>query len=279
MSTFTAVGPALDIDGPLPVAPPHSLLETEGVVRERDATRVLNGVNVYGYPEGCASLWEPCSDGTFRTKSEDSDWPLPRFDSFVVYKPITCSTISVGGDPEEFARRAEVTLDAVLSAAVEEAVAAGVEGSSNPFFGDANVDILNSGTAVSPGVALSYLEDAIAATCRVGMVHATPAVIAGLQAFPLPGEDMRLITANGTPVVSGMGYVGVDTPWLDTPGASEDWVFATGPVHVYLGPLVIHTTKESLDRSDNVLTFRAERYAVAVWDTSLQAAVLVDWAT
>lgn len=293
MSTFTAVGPALDIDGPLPVAPPHSLLETRvwdldaqnepvlaSVVRSRDATRVLNGVNVWGYPEGCASLWEPCSDGTFRTKSEDSDWPLPRFDSFVVYKPVTCSTISVGADPEEFSRRAERALDAVLSAGIESALAQGVTQSSNPFFGDASVSILNSGTAVSPGVALSHLEDAIAATCRVGMIHATPGVVSGLQAFPLPGDDLtRLITANGTPVVSGMGYVGVDTPWLTTPGATEDWVFATGPVHVYLGPLVIYDVKESLDRSDNVLTFRAERYVVALWDTSLQAAILVDWAT
>lgn len=279
MSTFTAVGPALAIDGPLPVAPPHSLLETEGVVRERDATRVLNGVNVYGYPEGCASLWEPCSDGTFRTKASDSDWPLPRFDAFVVYKPVTCSTISVGGDPEEFSRRAEVTLEAVLSAGIENALAQGVTTSSNPFFADGNVTVLNAGTAVSPGVGLSFLEEAIGATCRQGMIHATPAVIAGLQAFPLPGEDLRLITANGTPVVSGDGYQGVQGGPLGVPGATEDWIFATGPVHVYLGPLVIYSTKESLDRSDNTLTFRAERYVVAVWDTSLQAAVLVDWAT
>ena len=95
MSEFTAVGPAFDLDGPLPVAPPHSLLETElldedgnrvGVVVERDATRVLNGVNVYSYPTGCPGLWEPCSDGTFRTKSADADWPLPRFDSIGIGK-------------------------------------------------------------------------------------------------------------------------------------------------------------------------------------------------
>ena len=289
MSTFTAVGPALAIDGPRPAAPLHSLLRSEvltpegdyeSVVRERDATRVLNGVNVYGYPAGCSSLWEPCSDGTFRSKAEDSEWPNPRFDSFVVYKPVTCSTISVGGDPDEFAQRAELALEATLSAAVEKALAEGIDGSSNPFFGDANVDDLTSGTAVSPGVALSYLEEAIGTTCRAGMIHATPAVVAGLQAFPIEGDAVRrLISANGTPVVSGHGYQDIDTPFLGTPDATEDWVFATGPVHVYLGPLVIYSTKESLDRSDNVLTFRAERYAVAVWDTSLQAAVLVDWAT
>ena len=283
MSEFTAVGPARSLDGPLPVAPPHSLLETDlvdapGVVVERDATRVLNGVNIYGYPTGCPSLWEPCSDGTFRTKSSEAEWPTPRFDSIVVYQGIECSTISVGGDPEDLYRRAEAVLDATMSSGVEEALAAGVVGSDNPFFGDANVDVLNSGTAVSPGVALSFLEEAIGDTCRQGMLHFTPAVVSALQAFPIGGDD-RLITANGTPVVSGQGYQGVDTPWLAAPDATEDWAFATGPVNVYLGPVVVTTPSQSLDRAENVLTFFAERYVLAVWDTALQAAVLVDWAS
>jgi hypothetical protein len=33
----------------------------------------------------------------------------------------------------------------------------------------------------------------------------------------------------------------------------------------------------SLDTSNNDVTFRAERYALASWDTALQAAVLIDW--
>ena len=189
--SIMAVGPALNIDGPLPVAPPHSLLNTPGVVVSRDATRVLNGVNVWGYPEGCSNLWEPCSDGTYRTKLDDSSQSTPRFDSFVVYKPLTCSTISVG-DPQEFSARISRVLEATESAAVEEALAIGVDGSSNPFFGDANVDDLTTGTAVSPGVALTMLEDAIGGTCRAGMIHATPGVIAALQAFPFPGGEMNL---------------------------------------------------------------------------------------
>jgi hypothetical protein len=288
MSEILAVGPARDLDGPPPVAPLHSLLRTElldedgdrvGVVVDRDATRVLNGVNVYGYPTGCPSLWEPCSDGTFRTKSDVSEELITRFDAFVVYKPITCSAIGMGTEAmEEFARRADRVLEATESAGVEEALAAGVETSSNPFFGDVNVDVLNGGTAVSAGVGLSFLEEAIGLTCRGGMIHATPAVVAALQAFPLGEEENpRLVTANGTPVVSGQGYQDVDTPWLASPGTTEDWVFATGPVQVHLGPLVTTSIRETLDRSDNTVTFRAERYVLAAWDTALQAAVLVDW--
>ena len=76
-----------------------------------------------------------------------------------------------------------------------------------------------------------------------------------------------------------MGYQGVDTAALSTPAAKQDWAFATGPVKVYLGPIVLDSVKENLDRSINLLTFRAERYVLAIWDTVLQGAVLVDWST
>jgi hypothetical protein len=278
VSTFTAIGPAVSLDGPLPVRPPYSLLDTAGVVVSEDATRVLNGANVWGYPTDCSLLWEPCSDGTFRTKSSRSEMPLARFDSFVVYMPVACSAIGFGGDKaEELVQRAEDALDATLSAGVEQALAAGVEGSSNPFFGDVNVDDVTSGTAVSATVAFAMLEEALGAQCRLGMIHATPAVIAALQ--PLKLMDGPLLTANGTPVVSGMGYQGVDTPFLAEPGATEDWIFATGPPRVHLGPVVTTSIKETLDRTYNDLTFRAERYVLAYWDTAVQAAALVDWTT
>lgn len=290
MSTFTAVGPALDLDGPLPVAPEHSLLETRvrtpsdglrSVVVERDATRVLNGVNVWGYPEGCSELWEPCSDGTFRTKTEESTQSSPRFDAYAVYKPVSCSAIGLS-DPGELNERISLVLDATVSAGVELALAAGVTGSSNPFVGDTNVVDLTPtpGTAVSPGIGLSILENAIGETCREGMIGATPATIAALQAFPIGSEsDRRLVTANGTPVYSADGLIGLTTDDLAAPTGTEDWMIAHGPVNIYLGPTVTFSVRSTLDRSDNSLVFRAERYVLSVWDTALQAAVLVDWAT
>jgi len=279
VSTITAVGPALDLDGPLPVAPPHSLLNTPGVVVDRDAGRWLNGVNLYPYPVDTPNLWEPCEEGTFRTKVEGDEQPgNPRFDSFVVYIPVTCSAIGLGSAAmEEFANRADRVLEATLSMGVESALAAGIQGSTNSFFGDADVDVLNGGTAVSPRVGFQFLEEAIGATGRQGMIHATPAVIGGVPSLSFPEGGMR--TNNGTRVVSGDGYQGVDTPFLATPTAKQDWIFATGPVEVYLGPLVTTDTRETLDRAHNEVTFRAERYVLAVWDTALQSAVLVDWST
>jgi hypothetical protein len=247
------------------------------VVVERDATRVLNGVNVWAYPTGCSELWEPCSDGTYRSKASSSEQPSTRFDSFVVYKPVTCSSIGLS-DPDELARRAEAVLEATLSAGIEKALAEGVDQSSNPFFGDANVVDVTSGTAVSSRVGLSYLEEAIGnSSCRQGMIHMTPASVVAASQF-LAYQD-PLMTRNGTPVVSGMGYQDIDTPWLVAPGAEEDWAFATGPVRVYLGPVVLTSVRESLDREDNILTFRAERYVLAIWDGTFNAAALIDWST
>jgi hypothetical protein len=294
MSEYSGVGIAAALDGPRPVPPPQSLLNTPGVVQEAgrgldgeriEINRVLGGANVWMYPAGCSELWEPCLDGTFRVKDDESVQITQRFDSFVVYKPITCSVFGMDNNSlEELGQRAQKVLDATMSAGVERALAEGVASSSNPFFGDANVDILNSGTSVSPRVAVSYLEQAIGDNCRLGMIHMTPSSIAGL---PAPFDDVggTLQTANGTPVVSGMGYQGVDTSALGTPAADEDWAFATLGVNVYLGPTRIPVPKQAVQRDINLVTFIAETYVLAVWDgidpdgsELAAAAVLVDWA-
>jgi len=291
MST-TAVGITAALDGPLPVAPPQSLLNTPGIVRDQgrgldgegiEIDRVLGGANVWMYPTGCSELWEPCSDGTFRVKDDSSVQLTPRFDSFVVYKSVTCSVFGMDDAAlTDLGRRASVVLGATLSAGVERALAEGVSGSSNPFFGDGNVQVLNSGTAVSPRVGVSWLEEAIGANCRRGLLHLTPAIVAGLPAPVF--EETTLATANGTPIVSGMGYQGVDTSALASPGAHQDWAFATTGVEVFLGPVRLPTPKQAVQRDINLVTFIAEAYVLAVWDgvddeELAAAAVLVDWAT
>lgn len=279
--SITAIGPATTLDGPLPLPPPHSLLQTPSVLAETaeedERPRWLNGVNLWGYPADEPSLWDPCATGTFRTKSEVSDQTTERFDPFGVYLPIACSSL---GMPEGFEERARVALRAVVSFGVEDAISSGVGTWSNPFFGDSNLTILAAGAAVSAGVGLSYLEDAIGQTGRLGMIHATPAVVAALQAFPTDDEGVDvLVTANGNVVVSGGGYIGADPLAGATPGATEDWVFATWPIEVRLSAmqLVPEDIGDALDTSNNDVVYRAEQYVLATWDTDLQAGVLVDW--
>jgi hypothetical protein len=235
----------------------------------------MNGVNVDGYPEDVPSLWEPCSAGTFRTKGEGGGGSLPRFDPFGMYVPLTCSAMSIG-DWREFAGRAEKVLEATQSFGVEDALSQGVDGSSNPFLGDAAVTVLGGGT-LTPTVGLAYLEDAIGATGRMGIIHATPATVVALS-DELEDVDGVLRTLNGTPVSSGGGYIGA-TANGSAPAAGQAYMFASGPVEVRLSEAVLvgDDINGTLDTSSNDVTFRAERFALASWDTALQAAVLVDW--
>lgn len=266
MSVF-AVGPALAIDGPLPVAPPHGLLTIPGVLVEGEG-RWMNGVNVFGYPTDTPETWEPCSSGTFRTKSDAMEQLTPRFDPFGFYQPYVCTTASLGPDDE---KRASIGLQATQSFAVEEGISQGVALSTNPFFGDANVTVLGGG-AVTPEVGLRYLEEAIGGTARMGMIHATPAVVVAWDnGLDFDGSVLR--TANGTPVVSGGGYIGATADGAAA-AAGQSWAFATGPVEVRLSEMQL---VGDVDTSNNDAIYRAEKYALATWDTALQVAVLVDW--
>lgn len=269
-------GPRLDLDGPPPVAPKHALLSTPGVVVEEDSLgRWLNGVNWIGWPADPPLGWNACDPNLTGSaiKAEGDPFPQETFDPFVCYLPVTCSTISYSFIRE----RSLVALDAAYSYVVEQALVGAISVGAinvNPSLGDSNVTILG-GAAKSPIVALSYLENAIGATGKKGIIHATPAIIAQLNTDTFLDPD-QLITTNGNYVVSGGGYIGAEANG-NAPGAGQDYMFASGLVEVRLSPVSITDLAESLDRSDNTVTFRAERWVLATWDTSLQAAVLVDW--
>lgn len=275
MSVQAIAGPRLDLRGPLPVAPRHSLLNTPGVVvADDDDGRWLNGVNLIGYPASTPLAWNACipESSDVGIKDEGDAGPIAQFDPFVCYLPVTCSALSY----PYIADWSKVVLEATYSMAVEQALAGVVDAGlgPNPSLGDANVTVLGGG-AKSPIVALSYLENAIGATGRRGFVHATPATITQLNTDTFLDPE-QLITTNGNQVVSGDGYIGAEANGTPA-GAGQDWMFASGPVEVRISPMAITDLRESLDRSDNVITFRAERWVLVTWDTSLQAAALVDW--
>jgi hypothetical protein len=240
-----------------------------------ESDRWLNGVNVWSYPCETPQNWDPCSGDD---KDDTSAQNIPRFDSFTAYLPISC-VMGHLGQPEDFAQRAVRAFDATVSMAVEDALAQGSGVSTNPYFGDTNLDILGGGT-VTPAVGLAYLEDAIGATGRQGMIHMTPSVAAYLGYSYLTTDGVSAhVLGTGTPVAVGDGYIGADPASGGSPAAGQSWMFATGPVQVYMTAteLMAPTVAGSLDRSDNTLTYRAEVGVLAMWDTCLQAGVLVDW--
>jgi hypothetical protein len=273
MSSMT-FGPPVMLDGPLPVAPPRSLLTVPGVLQDAGDSRWMNGGAVWGYPEGLPIPYDPCASGTFDTKSDESTTSTPDFAAFALYLPITCSSFSLAGDPDGFARRAEQVMDAVISFGVERALSQGLPMSFNPFLADANVQVLAAAAAVTPAVGMAYLEEAIGATGRMGMIHLTPPVSSSFFDTDVPSP---LTTALGTPVAVGGGYAGATPSGQSAAAAGQSWVYATGPVRAWVTEESTLNIKDVLDRAVNDVTFRAERYALVEWDTALQAAVLIDW--
>lgn len=284
MSVTAIAGPRLDLDGPLPDPPRHSLLNTPEVVVTEDDGRWLNGVNIIGYPASVPLTWNACDPNATGSaiKEEGDAGPQAQFDPFVCYLPVTCSALSY----PHIADWSKTVLEATYSFAVEQALVGLVDAglTPNPQLGDSNVVKPVGNTAKSPQIALSYLENVIGATGREGMIHATPAVVSALAAGgynldPLVFVDPQgsgLVSMNGTPIVSGGGYIDAYADG-EQGGPGQDWMFASGPVQVRMSEMVITDLRESLDRSDNTITFRAERWVLVTWDTALQAAVLADW--
>ena len=286
MSTMTAVAPPLSLLGPVPQEPPHSLL---ALLRKLGGDFLTEGgrivdSGVWFSPCALPEAHDPCAAGTFRDKSEgEGAGNIGDFAAFTAYLPMICSAYPAGRDPDAFEDRLRQAFRARESYAVEQELSRGaaISGNSNPYFGDANLTVLAGGSAVSPGVALSYLEEAIAETTAArGIIHATPAVVSAWQALPVGEADLDdaiLQTVNGNYIASGAGYIDADPVGGATPGAGESWAFATGLVRVHRGEEVMFDLRESLDRSDNTWVVRAERDYVASFDPCVQAGVLVDW--
>jgi hypothetical protein len=281
MAEPTTFGPPVRIDGPLPVAPLYSLINTAEIVQEPDE-RWANGVQVYPYPVDLGDSWDPCFiNGSLADKAEGTPPPLPRFSSFTAYLPETCTSSRIVSQ-DYFTARAALAFVAVESAIYEDVLATGgaFHGTSQPYMGDTNMTVLGGG-AVSPEEALALLEDAIGGTHKRGLIHATPAT---LTAWTFSGpsidkEGTNLQTRVGTNVVVGDGYIGVQPDGQAAAGPKQAWAFATGPVQIRRSPNVTIMPDElsqALNRAENIVTYRAERDALIDWDTQLQVGVLVD---
>ena len=284
MATVGAIGPAVVLDGPPPVQPEHALLTIPGVLQDSADGHWMNGAHIIGYPNGAPNEWYACSTGSTRTKASGQHVPTATFSPFGAYVTVACTARGI--DWEDWLRRAELALEATQSFAAEKALSQGVAGSTNPFFGDTNVDRPAGTSSVAAENAIAYLEEAIGATGREGIIHITPGVSARLgfnflkECDPDGVEesgDEYMETAAGTPVAIGGGYVGAQAHG-NAAAAGESWAFATGPVRVYRSEIQVGQTPTStLDRATNDFEIRAERFMLAFWDTALQAAVKVDW--
>lgn len=283
MSTVT-LGPQFVIDGPVPEPPPYRLLSgTNPSVEIIDdaSAHWQAGVMVWSYPSDIPHVWDGCIDdpGT-AVKAAGGTIKLPVFSAYTIYFPITCTMLGIDPDNiDEWQNRAFRAIAATESHIIEDEISKGTHLPLKPHFGDANVTLLDAGAVNAEKAALGRLADAVGATGRQGLIHATPATVVGFTELDLYRDREGIFSADGIPMVRGSGYIGATPTGGAAAASGQAWAYATGPMKILRGPTygVPDTPAEALDRSNNVYTFMAERSYLVIWDTVLQAAVLVDW--
>jgi hypothetical protein len=269
----TTFGPPVILNGPLPAPLPFGLFSAATIVGEPDE-RWGNGAVVRMYPCKVPNVWDPCSTGSDRVKSEsDQAGSAPLFTAFVVYLDDQCRG---GGTSEDLDERMRAAFAASEQWAVEQELATGGMMPSNPYLGDADANILGP---ADPVEALALLERAIGQGGKSGIIHAdrqTATAWAAHSLLRVNGD--KLFTMLGTPVAAGAGYDGADPASGDTATAGQGWAFGTGGVEIRRSEIEIlpGSISEALDRAQNLVKFKAERDYLVTWDTCVHAAVLVD---
>lgn len=256
--------------------------------------RWLNGVDVYPYPAGQGQLYEPCNSNAETAgpgeKDFGTDLEHPQFSATTLYIAETCASSKVW-DQGAFKARAVVALTAVQSAALARQLMFGEADPLSPHLSDANSNCIfpTGDTATSAANALALLEKQIGLSERFGIIHCSPQFATALrERFTVDNKGGVIRTINGNVVIPDAGYAAGSTPHgHGAPTGTQEWVYATGPVDIRLSEIFVvpDTVEQALDRGTpdsattgrpNRITYRAERYALATWDTELQVAVLAD---
>lgn len=257
--------------------------------------RWLNGVAVYPYPPGAASDFNQCGSGTDTTKDFGLDLDQPMFNAITVYLAETCASYKVPSQAE-FKARAVTALNAVQSSGVARNLLTGEACDAGaPFLADGSGSFPNGNAATSPINGLSILEQEIGLTGKLGLIHCSPGMVNFLAGrFQIDNKTGVLRTFTGNVVIPDAGYArdpsnaGYGSPEGRTPSSgTEEWMYATGPIDIRLSEMFVipDDVEQALDRGTpngattgrpNRITYRAERHALASWDTELQSAVLVD---
>lgn len=134
------------------------------------------------------------------------------------------------------------------------------------------------GTAVKVRYGQALLEEAIAETplSARGTIHAPKLIASVLQASDQGGA---LVTNLGTNVIAGSGYSHIGPDGVLAP-TGRAWMYATGPITVHLGAISVvpdeNKLNQSVDETNNTVTYYVNRSAAVTWSTTHLYAVLVD---
>lgn len=269
----------------LPASPPLiSLLSSAEVITEPDS-RWESGVSYE--PEMCGNdrtgTMGVCNL-TSQSKTVALGGGAVDVESFIVWAGDSCS--SFGFASRDWQGRARRKLAACESRLVERELWRGELSRGhapdwpNKYLAHSDSDIVTT-SQTTPLNALACLEQALA-ECNCGsqgMIHATPQLVTHWASQQLVRrEGNKIFTTLGTVVVPGSGYDG-SGPAASAGGdpvapAGSIWAYATGMVHIRLGPVVPmpNNLNEALNRATNTITYYAERIVEVSWDCCHMAA-------
>jgi hypothetical protein len=122
--------------------------------------------------------------------------------------------------------------------------------------------VVTGGGPYDAAEGLGVLEAALADCLRgsAGVIHVPQLALPSFVANGLvKAQGARLVTLAGNTVVAGSGYPG-SGPDGEDPASGTSWVYGTGPVFAYRGPVrSIRRPQDALDRANNTLSAIAER--------------------
>ncbi len=259
--------------------------------------RWINGVEVYPYPPGQADAYNACgaNSATDTTKSFGDELPHPQFSAITLYVAESCKSYKVWNQ-EEFKQRAVAALTAVQSSALARQLLTGEADPLSPFLADGQGTFPLGSTPTTAINALSIVEEYIGLTGQLGIVHCSPGYATSLlgRGFAVDDKTGVIRTINGNIVIADAGYArgttepGYGSPLHQTASTGwQEWIYGTGPIDIRLSEIFMipEQVSQALDRGSNLgasmgrpntFTYRAERYALATWDTELQVGVLAD---
>lgn len=264
-------------------APPAQGLLVAADVVDHDAgdERWVNGLSFS--PENCSTgeAWAATCGQVGNAKGTGHNHPAARtFEPFAVIARDTCGTF--GWQAAEYEARARRTLARVEAWRIENEFWTGTLIPTNYRLAAPASAI--AGQGLGRGLALAALEQSIAdGAVGLGMIHARVGLVSlwwgdGLLRY----DGNRIRTALGTLIVAGQGYAGTG-PAGQVPANATEWAYATGPLIVHRGPVVIspdaadetERLAQASDKVNNIVEFRAERFAGVAWAGCLAAAVEV----
>jgi len=225
---------------------------------------------VHVYPQNCSAP---------PTKTFDAIDAIAGGDPFALYSSIQCGTY--GYDFDELARRARTRLDAKEQNGLE-AHLWGVSTDNPP----AMFQTVGVVTNVTPGggitnivTGFSVLEQALADCYGLpGIIHVTPAAMPYLRNHTLIDRDKdgKFYTDNGNVVVSEFGASGRG-PADEAIPAGGGWLYATGPINIWRGDVIVPDPRQTFDRTNNQHKVLAERPYVMTIECCALAIKVTTW--